>query len=88
MTALILSLLLTITPKECNARPEWCVCRQYVEQQANRCLVDSDVLSIGDKRELDRAGAACEDERQAGIQACEVDDGDAYDYGENVGADT
>ena len=87
MTGLVLALVLSITPKECDSRPEWCTCRQYVEMQANRCEVDADLLSLGDAAFLRRETRICEAHRLEGVRACELDDGDIYEYGDNAGSD-
>ena len=85
MTALLLSLVLAITPKQCDARPEWCTCRQFVEAEANQCEVDADRLK---KRERAAAMGACKKRLDAGRRACDADDGDIYlPLDLNVGSD-
>jgi hypothetical protein len=84
---LALTLLLAITPKECSSKPEWCTCRQYVESENNKCLWKADILCVDDRRELRAEQQQCEEKRRAGIRACELDDGDIYEYGEDAGKD-
>ena len=32
-----LALLLSVTPAECSARPDWCFCRRYLAVELNKC---------------------------------------------------
>lgn len=85
MLAIItLSLALTITPKQCDARPEWCACRQYVAHERNQCEVTADKL---EGKERKAALARCEKNARTAARACDEDDGDAYQPEVVVGSD-
>ena len=82
----LLYMMLTVTPKECNARPEWCYCRQYVAMEENRCELRQEKL-IDDKRLRQLAINRCMDAQVLGNKACDANDGDLYQPDVNVGGD-
>jgi hypothetical protein len=84
-TSAILATLLAITPEECNKRPEWCTCMQYIAMQENRCNVRAD--SIPNDKERNRVLKKCAAEYKVGTGACAKDDGDQYRYADHIGQD-
>lgn len=67
---LLLAAALAITHAECDARPEWCTCRQYVAMVESRCE-DRTLRIIDDPWLQGLAIKRCLQEERAGERACE-----------------
>lgn len=83
---LLLAMLLTITPKECSSRPEWCYCRQYVEMEENRCELRVEEM-IEDPWLQRLAIRRCQQEARKGARSCERNESDNTYQPVEVGED-
>jgi hypothetical protein len=79
MLPAILAVLLTVTPAECKADYEWCMCRRYIAKELNKCQVAAEKNSgVGNQAYTAKLLAGCIVTYEKGKIACLKNDGDLY----------
>lgn len=72
MLTTILLLVLGVTPAECAANPEWCVCRRYIAVELNKCEVQAERFRTEEERQM--ATRLCHFRYKECALACETND--------------
>lgn len=76
MTGLLLTLMLSVTPAECKADPEWCACRRYIAVELNRCEIAANNSKVWGM--INVYILNCLARYEEGKMACLKNDGDLY----------
>jgi hypothetical protein len=76
MATALLMILLSVTPAECKADPEWCACRRYIAKELNKCQVEANGRWMEHWKQIDLTNCLATYEK--GKIACLKNDGDLY----------